>query len=458
MIPRKKGGSMKTLWLAIGFFVAFMLPSPAPSHAEIRSNLENPADGEPAAGISMISGWAFCTNSTMSYIEAFFNDTSVGPLPFGYSRIDVVNANPGVVSAISSGFGMEINWGNIPPGIYTLKIVFTCASGEKASVQRNIKTMRYGDAAFVDNFDLANATANLDKSTNPPQVVLNNVRIHNSETGEWKTITLRFQLSTSMQGLILTSTSMIGGDPTTVSYVFDAEADQQNIRVGVDEGIKLINKELASIGASLNPFTVYAFGNWDNWKQAYCTIFKIPDSNCVAATNPWQNIPIFSNSGGFVFFFTGGPMWTGMSESVARQSVSFHEVYHQGQFTLLNQGGSGFPIWFHEGLAQHRQFEWYAKQKGQPYSFYRDSYLKILKGDPCDLRSMESIQSTDPNIYPCGMFAVDLLQQIAPSVTPLQFWQSQQAAGGWKNKFQQVFGRNVQTFYAEFAAYRASLG
>ena len=463
---------MKTFLLTVGFFLMLFLPLQA--SAEIRFNLENPADGEPAAGISMISGWAFCTSGVMSYVEGFVNGSSIGLLPFGYGRMDVANANPGIISASSSGFGMEINWGNIPPGIYTLKITFTCVSGEKASIQRNIKTVRYGDAAFVDNFDLTNATANLDKSTNPPQLVITNVRIRNAETGEWKTIILRFQFSIGLQSFILTSASMVGGDPAAVSYVFDAEADKQIIQAGVDAGSVFANQELAMLNAILMPFTVYGAGNLDNFVQMYCQAYN-PQCQPDVVRKSWENLGGMAAYGS-VFFYTGGVGWNQIPDDRAKKTSVVHEIYHEAQNTLAgspgivfntppNQVPRGGPQWLIEGSAVLAQIRW---QGAQPPEFAFEDYKNFLLanrliGRSCDLATIETrdgMVAVGTDIaYACGMLAAEHLLYTTPNLlTLLVFWQNIGQGQAWETAFKNSFKRDKNTFYTEFASYRASLG
>jgi len=86
-----------------------------------RANLENPAPGSFQSGIGLVSGWS-CTPPDGVEIDGVLY-----PLPYGSPRGDVLQA--GACSRAEVGFGLLLNWANLPPGPHQVRLVVGGAAG-----------------------------------------------------------------------------------------------------------------------------------------------------------------------------------------------------------------------------------------------------------------------------------------------------------------------------------------
>jgi len=76
--------------------------------ADIRLNVENPANGQDISGIVTISGWAFSTTpSTSVAVTLTVDGIATVPIPCCGPRVDVQAANPG--APLNSSFGLLFN-------------------------------------------------------------------------------------------------------------------------------------------------------------------------------------------------------------------------------------------------------------------------------------------------------------------------------------------------------------
>ena len=64
----------------------------------------------------------------------------------------------------------------------------------------------------------------------------------------------------------------------------------------------------------------------------------------------------------------------------------------------------------------------------------------------------------NPAAYDLGFYAVELLVKDAGSIHSfIDYWTKIGQGVAWPTAFQQVFGRSIDQFYSEFAAYRSTL-
>lgn len=405
--------------------------------AEILYNLENPEFGSPASGIGMISLWAFSTTpGAIVEVDVEVDGMFTLPLLCGVERADVKNFYPQYTNALNSGCAIQVNWGNAPPGIHSLVWQMRSSIGESRNETRLVTTVRFGDARFVDNFDLSEATSFIDKSTN--EVVLTNVKVHNAETGEWTTTELRFQFIVSSQGLQLSSAIITGGDEN-VSYVFDPGADYQEIKDYVVQSLAYLKREA---GGSPTDFTVFAFVDLDKLVDAYMSFFKMSSDQRERIKSHWQNA-IGESGYDYVFIYLGGH-WL---SSPSKLGVIAHELTHIQQAQLTgNPGLNGRPVWLTEGVAGVAQFgiQGIKPQPGRP------SWL-----DQCGAATLQSMETHEVEGCPLGLLATNFMG--LPLNELMGFWEKIRTEGDWKKAFAAHFGRTVEEFYTSFEQYRATL-
>lgn len=107
------------------FAAAWLLISAAiPAWAEVQFAIGEPAENSVKSGIGQVSGWAVSDRKIVS-IEAFIDGSSLGPVPYGGSRLDVAAAFPAYPDAEFSGWAMKWNYALHEPGEHLLTIVIT---------------------------------------------------------------------------------------------------------------------------------------------------------------------------------------------------------------------------------------------------------------------------------------------------------------------------------------------
>jgi hypothetical protein len=213
---RRKGDRMKNvrLWnvtLCAGLFWV------STAQAAIVANLETPT--ATGAGKTVLSGFAYDDGGKTVTIRARIDGvTLTGPeviVPSGTIRQDVT-AN------VNSGFSLLFNFGTAfnPPGPHTIGVEITAPGETPKIVDRAIKVIHPGNAAFVDDFDLSGASCSLQGDT----INLNNVRITPSGGGQAVTTNLGAQFAVSEQELVFVSDS---SNPTPTTFTANLNGSQE---------------------------------------------------------------------------------------------------------------------------------------------------------------------------------------------------------------------------------------
>ncbi len=139
---------------------------------ELQAHLEQPMEGQVAAGVGLIRGWAFGSRSAVDSIELFVDGKSMGMVSVGSMRGDVGANFPSNTYASESGFGLPMNYGTLDPGEHTLTILGTSDEGSTFTINRKIMVKKLGGFEFVDA-DLSTATVSLESG----KVIINGVKI-----------------------------------------------------------------------------------------------------------------------------------------------------------------------------------------------------------------------------------------------------------------------------------------
>ena len=143
-----------------------------------------------------------------------------------------------------------------------------------------------------------------------------------------------------------------------------------------------------------------------------------------------------------------------------RPITTAHETFHVAQnerflsSPLGSAGGADGALWLHEGAA-----EWWgcytAGQAGVDQR--RANYARIVRENPgLTLASVEPQSAGNP-AYGFGFIAVDRLVALRGVESLFEFWRLAGSGVPWRDAFAQAFGMSVDSFYADFEAYRRTL-
>ena len=98
-----------------------------------------------------------------------------------------------------------MNFGALPIGPHTIRIQVTDSRAVSHTFERQIETIRIGDAAFVDDLSLADATARIEEE----DLVVDGVHVRDAATQETYDVTLRLCWVENSQSLgIIAATTL----------------------------------------------------------------------------------------------------------------------------------------------------------------------------------------------------------------------------------------------------------
>ena len=171
----------------------------AQSTAAILGMIESPGVGQVSAGVGVLRGWAFSGDSgaTIRTIQAFVDGQPIGTLPCCSAREDVAALFPDYSSAVNSGWGVAVNYGALTAGPHTISIQVTDSREVTQTFEHGIETIRIGDAVFVDDLSLTNATARVEGE----EIVISGVHARDQATQEIHVVTLRLRWFDNSQSL-----------------------------------------------------------------------------------------------------------------------------------------------------------------------------------------------------------------------------------------------------------------
>ncbi len=190
---------MKNVWLwkvSLGACI-FSLST---AQAAVVANLETPS--ATGAGKTVLSGFAYDTGGKTVTIKARVDGVTLATpeviVPSGTIRQDVT-AN------VNSGFSLGFNFGTAfnPPGPHTIGVEISAPGETTLVIDRAIKVIHPGTAAFVNDFDLSGASCSLQSDT----INLTNVKVTPSGGGQPVTTNVGVQFATSEQELVFVSDS-----------------------------------------------------------------------------------------------------------------------------------------------------------------------------------------------------------------------------------------------------------
>lgn len=209
LVQAETAGISSAQWMAPPFSAWFAslasrvpgwpLLASAQAASALMPYVEDPAPEQIVSGIRIIRGWAFSeeANARISTIHLTTDMDSQGTIPCCSGRGDVAAAFSGQPNALNSGWGATFNYGNLTSGPHTVGVHIEDSTGAAVSLAHNVTVMRLGGYAFVDQFDLSNATARLEGE----EIILNGVVVRDKASQQTKTIAVRLRWAQSSQGL-----------------------------------------------------------------------------------------------------------------------------------------------------------------------------------------------------------------------------------------------------------------
>lgn len=166
-----------------------------------------------------------------------------------------------------------------------------------------------------------------------------------------------------------------------------------------------------------------------------------------------------------VFIFPFGSAFYRPDELFGFSKTVVHELWHTVQYTLDRNmyatGADGLfrdgPTWLREGSADFVAYSALV-ENGVDAAPLRSGPLRDLHNRYA-ATTLESTAAGQGNsaAYALGYLATELLVRNSGSGGLLAYWTKIGQGTAWPTAFQQAFGRTVEQFYGEFAAYRQTL-
>ncbi|MGD2128786.1 MAG: PKD domain-containing protein [Lysobacterales bacterium] len=117
--------------------------------AEVHFAIGEPAEGSVKSGIGQVSGWAVSDRKITS-IEALIDGVSLGPVPYGGSRMDVAAAFPDFPDSEHSGWSMKWNFSLHDPGDHLLTVIVTEDDGTQWTKEVQFSTVAFHSQFIAD--------------------------------------------------------------------------------------------------------------------------------------------------------------------------------------------------------------------------------------------------------------------------------------------------------------------
>lgn len=175
--------------------LTFLENAPSLVDNSIMVSLEDPPANAVVTGVGSIRGWAIGPEG-IAYVQFYVDGVLKKRIPYGGSRNDVGNANPGIPNSASSGFSQSFNYAAQPAGTHTITIRAVSRTGKYKEVSNTFTTTGFHKAYFPNaaDVDISNSSVSQDGTG----VLLNNVRVE----GQPYDVRLEWQVPTQQFGII----------------------------------------------------------------------------------------------------------------------------------------------------------------------------------------------------------------------------------------------------------------
>ncbi len=191
------------LWLLLVFSTR--------AHPAVIAVLEAPEEGQAAAGIGVVRGWAFSDTGEVVRVVLWIDGVEFGSIPCCGERADVAAAFSHLPreKTLRSGFGLTLNYGLLPEGPHTLGVEIEENGGGGLTLTHTIEVVKPGGFEFLDLFDLSSATARLAGE----ELVLSGIRIRDKASQKAVRVKVRWRWFRSLQGWAMVGATTLGPDP-----------------------------------------------------------------------------------------------------------------------------------------------------------------------------------------------------------------------------------------------------
>jgi hypothetical protein len=205
---------------------------PDSAWASVPFGFESPDNGQPVCGIAIVRGWGFDTDpgGQISSVSFFVDGMLRGDIPYGSTRPDVQQAFPGAQNALNSGWGLTFNWGNLTPGVHTVRVDLHSSIGAVVSTDtRTVTVVRPGDFSYLDMFDLSGANPTIDGD----ELTLHGVLVRDKDTQQERVVDASFRWFNNSQSLGMVGTQMVAANSSVHSLALAARSWLTGLPSGV---------------------------------------------------------------------------------------------------------------------------------------------------------------------------------------------------------------------------------
>ena len=253
------------------------------------------------------------------------------------------------------------------------------------------------------------------------------------------------------------------GAPATFVYGAELSAlERSRVERGLNAGARYYRTIL---GHELPPFRVWAFRDLDALLAAY--VQNEPSFSLDQARRLWE--------GGQVAHATARKVWFGPSYFLPGRSeaellrIAAHEAFHLFQYELAGAralGVSGLdevptagPWWISEGTAKYFADLAVVREGVLRLEDVRGEWIRRTKVNTTSLADLATLrgQRETANPYEVYTLATELLLQNRSPTLVFAYYEAIGRGVAWRDAFASTFGRSIDTFVAEFEAYRRTL-
>lgn len=178
----------------------------------IRANLENPPNLVllTVGGKGLVSGWAFplASGASIASVHLRVDGVNIQTIPCCTIREDVASGNTGFPQALRSGFATVVNFNELSSATHKIGVEIRTSTGASLVIEREATVVRLGEVPFLDEFDLSQASAQIQGGFS---LLLDKVLIRARGTTSTQEIAAQFQWQQSCQCFVPQSLCGNGG-------------------------------------------------------------------------------------------------------------------------------------------------------------------------------------------------------------------------------------------------------
>jgi hypothetical protein len=251
------------------------------------------------------------------------------------------------------------------------------------------------------------------------------------------------------------------GPGLSATYLFGAEVSPEHrelLRSALDVGARYIREAL---GREVPLTTIYAHTDLE---AMIATSARTKPRSLADARALWGGGTQFGEADYRVLWI--GPPWF-TSPEPNRSKIAIHEVVHVLQSEQAGPGALGSsddeipragPRWLFEGHAEWTAYQGVARIGLLGIDRARAQWMSTTKALASTPLSALEVRAARPDgAYDIYALAVDFLLRGRDPASLSAYFESIGRGTPWRNAFSATFGLSLESFYAEFAAYRQTL-